>query len=259
MTTATAARPTTPRKPALERTLAMRLAATEYERFTEQLRTLASTDWEAKTACPAWNVQAMVAHVIGMAEMSASVPETIRQMRAARKVDGLFIDALTDLQMRKHVHRSPAELVALSAKVGPKAARGRRRTPGFVRNRSMGQQPVEGTGTVTEAWTMGFLTDVVLTRDTWMHRSDIAQAVGRDMTLTPDHDAVIVADIAAEWAQRHGQPCSLTLTGPAGGSWSWGSAQAATATSYELDAVQFCRILAGRGSGEGLLATPVPF
>lgn len=259
MTTATPVRTTTPRKPALERSLAMRLAATEYERFTDQLRTLTPEDWTAKTVCPAWNVQAMVAHVIGMAEMSASVPETIRQMRAARKVDGLFIDALTDLQMRKHVHRSPAELVALSAEVGPKAAKGRRRTPGFVRNRSMGQQPVESTGTVTEAWTMGFLTDVVLTRDTWMHRSDIAQAVGRDMTLTRDHDGVIVADIAAEWAQRHGQPCSLTLTGPAGGSWTWGSTDELTAPSYELDAVDFCRILAGRGTGEGLLATPVPF
>src|SRR3954465_5001004 len=224
MTAATPMRADTPRKPALERNLAMRLAATEYERFTEQLRTLTPQDWKAKTVCPAWNVQAMVAHVIGMAEMSASVPETVRQMRAAKKAGGLFIDALTDLQMRKHVHRTPAELVALSAKVGPKAARGRRRTPGFVRNRSMGQQPVESTGTVTEAWTMGFLTDVVLTRDTWMHRSDIALAVGRDMNLTADHDGEIVADIVAEWAQRHGQPCSLTLTGPAGGSWTFGTA-----------------------------------
>ena len=258
MTMATTVRTDAPRKPALERGLAMRLAATEYERFTEQLRTLEPADWKAQTACSAWNVQAMVAHVIGMAEMSASMPETVRQMRGAKKAGGLFIDALTDLQMRKHVHRSPADLVALSAKVGPKAARGRRRTPKFVRNRSMGQQPVESTGTVTEAWTMGFLTDVVLTRDTWMHRSDIALAVGRDMVLTPDHDGVIVADIVAEWAQRHGQPCSLTLTGPAGGSWSWGS-PSDTAPSYELDAVEFCRILCGRGTGEGLLATPVPF
>jgi len=255
MTTAIPVRTDGPRKPVLDRSLAMRLAATEYDRFTEQLRRLEPADWKAQTVCSAWDVQAMVAHVIGMAEMSASVPETVRQMRAAKKAGGLFLDALTDLQMRKHVHRTPAELVALSAKVGPKAARGRRRTPGFVRNRSMGQQPVESTGTVTEAWTMGFLTDVVLTRDTWMHRSDIALAVGRDMKLTADHDGAIVADIVAEWAQRHGQPCSLTLTGRAGGSWSWGTG----GPSYELDAVEFCRILCGRAPGEGLLATPVPF
>src|SRR3954465_7393367 len=155
MTTAIPVRTEGPRKPALDRALAMRLAATEYDRFTEQLRALKPEDWQAKTVCPAWDVQAMVAHVIGMAEMSASVPETIRQMRAAKKVDGLFVDALTDLQMRKHVHRTPAELVELSAKIGPKAARGRRRTCGCVRNRSMRDQPVESTGTVTEAWTMG--------------------------------------------------------------------------------------------------------
>jgi hypothetical protein len=29
--------------------------------------------------------------------------------------------------------------------------------------------------------------------------------------------------------------------------------------SYELGAVQFCRIVSGRGSGDGLLAAPVPF
>jgi len=30
-------------------------------------------------------------------------------------------------------------------------------------------------------------------------------------------------------------------------------------TSYELDAVEFCRTLCGRASGDGLLATEVPF
>ncbi|HMC68402.1 MAG TPA: hypothetical protein VKJ07_04540, partial [Mycobacteriales bacterium] len=130
-----------------------------------------------------------------------------------------------------------------------------RRTPGLVRARTLPEQPIEPTGQITERWAMGYLVDVILTRDTWMHRSDIALAVGREMSLTPDHDGVIVADVAAEWAQRHGQPCSLTLTGPAGGSWTFGGG----GPSYELDAVEFCRILSGRGAGDGLIATPVPF
>jgi uncharacterized protein (TIGR03083 family) len=258
MTTAAPVRLTEVRKPALDRAVAMRLAATEYDRFAAQLRTLTPDDWGRPTACSAWDVRAMVAHVIGMAEMSASPVEAIRQMRAVRKADGMFIDALTDLQMRKHVHRSSAELVVLTEKVGPKAAKGRRRTPGFIRGRAMAEQPIEPTGQITERWAMGYLVDVILTRDTWMHRSDIALAVGRDMVLTADHDGVIVADVAAEWAQRHGQPCSLTLTGPAGGSWTFGNGGTG-GPSYELDAVEFCRILSGRGTGEGLLATPVPF
>jgi len=255
MTTVAPVRLTEIRRPVLDRDVAMRLAATEYERFAAQLRTLSPEDWNRPTACSEWDVRAMVAHVIGMAEMSASPVEAVKQMKAARKTDGMVINALTDLQMRKHVHRSPADLVTLAETVGPKAAKGRRRTPGFVRGRTMPEQPIEPTGQITERWTLGYLVDVILTRDTWMHRSDIALAVGRDMQLTADHDAVLVADVAAEWAQRHGQPCSLTLTGPAGGTWTWG----AGGPSYELDAVEFCRILSGRGTGEGLIATPVPF
>jgi hypothetical protein len=75
------------------------------------------------------------------------------------------------------------------------------------------------------------------------------------MTLTADHDGVLVADVAAEWAERHGQPCTLTLTGPAGGTWTWGDG----GESLGLDAVEFCRILSGRGAGDGLLTTRVPF
>jgi hypothetical protein len=88
-----------------------------------------------------------------------------------------------------------------------------------------------------------------------MHRSDIATAIGRQSALTAGRDGTLVADAAAEWAQRHRQPCTLTLTGPAGGHWAW----ATGGPSYELDAVEFCRIVAGRGSGDGLLATRVPF
>jgi uncharacterized protein (TIGR03083 family) len=244
-----------PRKPRLQRDVAMRLAGTEYSRFVEQLRQLAPEDWSRPTGCPDWDVHAMACHVLGLAEMAASPVETVRQMRAARRAGGLFIDALTDLQFRKHEHRSPENLVELLAKVGPKAARGRQRTPAVMRHRSMGEQPVDETGSQTETWTLGYLLDIIMTRDTWMHRSDIAAATGREMTLSPAHDGILVADIAAEWATRHGQPCSLTLTGPAGGSWAFVTG----GQPLQIDAVEFCRVISGRGAGEGLLATRVPF
>ena len=113
-------------------------------------------------------------------------------------------------------------------------------------------QVVQG---VEESWALGFLLDVILTRDTWMHRSDVAEATGTTMTLTPEHDGAIVADVVAEWAGRHGRPYRLTLTGPAGGEWGAGSG----GEEIEMDAVQFCRVLSGRGSGSGLLSTEVPF
>src|SRR6185437_2148252 len=123
-----------------------------------------------------------------------------------------------------------------------------------IRRIRMSDQPVDELGSQTESWRIGYLVDVILTRDTWMHRSDIALATGRAMKLTPEHDGVLVADVAAEWAARHGQPCAVRLTGPAGGSWSFGSGP-----TLEVDAVEFCRVVSGRGSGEGLFATRVPF
>jgi len=105
-----------------------------------------------------------------------------------------------------------------------------------------------------ESWSVGYLLRTILTRDPWMHRTDLSAATGLPMTLTPDHDGVIVDDVVAEWAERHGRPYQLELTGPAGGSWRRGDAELVT-----LDAVEFCRIISGRGVGVGLLATQVPF
>lgn len=237
----------------------MQLAAHEYGLFVAALRELSPEDWSRPTACPAWDVHAMSCHVLGMAEFAASPLEQLRQSRAARKAGGLLIDALTAVQVAKHMSRSPAAVVGRLAVAAPRAAAGRRRTPSLVRRIRLAGQPVEETGTQTESWTLGYLTDVILTRDTWMHRSDIAGATGRPMALTAEHDGVLVADVAAEWAARHGQPCTLTLTGPAGGTWTFAGSTGGDPSALELDAVEFARILAGRGSGSGLLATRVPF
>lgn len=95
-----------------------------------------------------------------------------------------------------------------------------------------------------------------LTRDPWMHRTDIAAATGRSLVLTLDHDGVLVDDVVTEWAQRHRQACTLSLTGPLARSYVFGSGDG---PSYSVDAVQLCRVLSGRGEGEGLLGTRVPF
>jgi uncharacterized protein (TIGR03083 family) len=229
----------------------MRLAADEYDRMVTQLRRLAATDWGRPTDCPAWDVRELVGHTVGMTEMAASFPEQMRQMKAAGKAGGVFIDALTALQVEKHKSDTPDVLVARLAKVGPKAAKGRRRTPGFIRRRPMPE--LQNVGGVDEAWTVGYLVDVILTRDTWMHRVDIARAAGQVVEVTADHDGVLVADVVTEWAGRHGQPCTLTLTGPAGGTWTFGSG----GPQLTEDAVEFCRGLSGRGAPA--LGTEVPF
>jgi hypothetical protein len=189
-----------------------------------------------------------------MAEMAATMRESMRQNWLASRRGGVFIDALTALQVEKHRSRSPQEIVDRMAAIGPRAARARMRTPGFIRGRRMpGDQPA---GDTMEPWTFGYLIDIILTRDPWMHRVDISRAIDRPVVLTPEHDSILVADVVTEWASRHGEACTVILTGSAGGEWSFGNG---SGPRIELDAVEFCRILSGRAPGTGLLSVQVPF
>jgi uncharacterized protein (TIGR03083 family) len=238
----------------------MRLAATEYDRCAEAFRFLSPAQWAAPTDCPAWDVRQMAAHMLGMAEMAASLRENLRQQRKAAKAVAargcLYIDALTQLQVDERAGWTPERITERYAARAAKATAGRRRTPGFVRSRTMPQaQEMNG---VTEPWTLGYLIDVILTRDPWMHRMDIAAATGTPPRLTADHDGVIVADVVAEWAGRHGKDFELTLTGPAGGTWRSG----ANGPSWTLDAVDFCRAISRRPASltlDDLMNTEVPY
>jgi len=241
----------------LDREVATALAATEYQRFADLLELLEPDHWTLPTNCPGWTVRDMAGHCLGMAQMAATVREMIRQQvgstRAAKRSGKPLIDELTDLQVRKNAGLTREELIAAYRRTGPQAATGRRRTPGFVRSRRITDTGPDGNS--QELWEVGYVVDTILTRDPWMHRADIAEATGRPMTLSADHDGVIVDDAVADWAHRHGQPFELTLTGPAGGSWSSGS----DGESITADAVDFCRGLSGRGSTQGLASVFVPF
>ncbi|HEX5908333.1 MAG TPA: maleylpyruvate isomerase family mycothiol-dependent enzyme [Propionibacteriaceae bacterium] len=248
-------------QPAIERPTAMRLAETEYQRVTDAVDALRPEDWTRPTDCTAWNVRQLVAHITGQTNLFSTPLEVMRQMRAAqaRQQPGQpSVDALTGFQVEERQHLGPEELRAELHRVGPRGARGRRRIPGFVRHRRMpGAEIINGE---PESWSFGYLTDVILTRDPWMHRLDLARATTRDPMLTADHDGVIVADVVAEWARRHGQSYRLKLTGPAGGSWSSGVG----GEEIVMDAADFCRVVSGRpapdgGQSWGLLATQVPF
>jgi uncharacterized protein (TIGR03083 family) len=239
----------------------MRLAQTEYQRVTDAVEALRPEDWTRPTECTAWDVRQLVSHIAGQAKLVSTPLEMARQLRAAkarRQGGQALIDALTALQVEERQHLGPEQLRAELRRVGPRAAKGRRRIPGLVR-RWRGPEPEVVNG-VPETWSIGYGTDVIFTRDAWMHRLDLARATGQALVLTADHDGVIVADVVAEWARRHGRPYRLELTGPAGGRWSSGT----DGEEIVMDAADFCRILSGRpgpdnGRPLGLLATQVPF
>ena len=153
---------------------------------------------------------------------------------------------MTARQVEDNASLTTEELVTEVRRLAPRAVRTRRRLPGLVRRQTMQDKD--------EWWTMGYLFDVILTRDPYMHRIDISRATGAPMAATPDHEGVIVDDVVREWADRHGEPYTLELSGPAGGSWQLGEGE-----SLAMDAVEFCRALSGRAPATGLLTTQVPF
>ena len=228
-------------------------AARETARMVAALRELAPQDWTRPTDCPAWDVRVLAGHVLGMTEGFTGLWRMVSMMRAGAKIagDGPLIDGVTAAQVAANAHLGTGELIDRMAAAGPVQARWRARRR-LLRAMPDKEQMPDGT---VEAWRMGFIFDVILTRDTWMHRVDVTRATGRPHELTADHDGRIVADVVGEWARRHGRPFALELTGPAGGTF----LRASGGPELTLDAVEFCRILSGRAAGEGLLARRVPF
>ena len=241
----------------MDRETAMQLAETEYARFLDLLRSLSPEDWSTATECPPWDVRAMAGHTTGMALMATGLRETLRQSVVSKRRGGVPLDALTALQVEEHADLTTRELLDRFAAVGPRAARGRRRAPALVRRMKV-PDPQDVAGRI-ERWTNGYLIDTILTRDPWMHRMDICRATGRAPVLTPDHDGLLVADVVEEWTERHGRPYRLHLAGAAGGSFSRGDG----GPGLTLDAIDFCRLLSGRGAtlpvAHDLLDVAVPF
>jgi uncharacterized protein (TIGR03083 family) len=239
--------------PPLSRHEAAAVAAIENRRFVELVNTLAPEDWSRPTDCPEWDVKAITCHVLGAMEGHVWLPRFIHQYRAGNKIAGdrPAIDGMTQIQVQERSSLTPREIVERLNRVASRAARARARIPGVMRRAPM---KVE-VDSVMETWRVGYLVDVILTRDTWMHRIDTSRATGRPLVLTADHDGRIVADVVAEWARRHGKPFALQLEGPAGGRFT----TADPGEEITLDAIEFCRVVSGRASGTGLLTQGVPF
>jgi uncharacterized protein (TIGR03083 family) len=236
----------------LSRAEAMAFATDEFGRWLDLMRGLTPNEWAAPTECEPWDVRAMTAHVLGATESHSSLREMAHQMRAYRAAkDGPMIDAMTALQIRDRAELTTEDVVAGFERAAPRSVRARRRMPGLVRRMPMKVDPPFN----RDGWRLGYLMDVIYNRDAWMHRVDVSRAIGRDMVLTPEHDGRLIADVVAEWARRHGKSFTLILAGPAGGTYVAGDG----GEYIELDAVEFCRILSGRGQGTGLLSTEVPF
>src|SRR5260370_10295625 len=155
---------------------AAEMAAVELERFLRLLESLAPVDWDQPTACPLWNVRQVVAHVTGAAASYASFTQFKRQtspfvQRPYRKVGFSLLDALNQIQVDDRRAATPADLRTALRDVGPRAIATRKRLPAIVRAVRL---PLPLLGLVP----LGYLTDLIYTRDMWMHRLHICGPPG---------------------------------------------------------------------------------
>ncbi|MBV8982444.1 MAG: maleylpyruvate isomerase family mycothiol-dependent enzyme [Acidimicrobiia bacterium] len=232
----------------------MALADTEYQRFAGVLGQLQGDDWTKQTVNTDWNVKQLVAHVLGFAEGNASFLVFLKAQRqgakrAKQKGYDHFVHGMNEVQVEERERLSTAELVEGWRQAWPKALKGRRRFPPFMRPLPLDFGPVIGKKPMGS-----YLMDVVYTRDTWMHRIDICRAVGLDPVLTPEHDGRLVADMVAEWTRLYELNLTLHLEGPAGGTYVSGDGS----EQLTLDAVEWIWILSGRGTGTGVLEKELP-
>jgi uncharacterized protein (TIGR03083 family) len=237
---------------------AMRLTAVENERLHALLRSLDDQQWTAATDCTGWTVRDVAVHVIASAQGQASPVEFARQVIAGRRLTdeiggSHWVDGLNEAQLRARTGWTPAMLPDAWQRHSAAALRARRRMPAPVR--ALPLLPI-GTGLgVHIGWQpLRYLFDIGFTRDGWTHRIDIARAAGVAPELSAEHDGRIIADIVAEWSRRHGRPYTLTLTGPAGGTFRAGDG----GEPQTVDAVEFVRILSGRADGPGILRHKLP-
>lgn len=234
----------------------MPLARDSYRRLVDRVAALGPDDWGRPTPCEGWTVRDLAGHVLGSMRAAARLRETASQQRAVRKraasTGEQEVDAMTAIQIERTAHLTEQELIReLHSLVDP-AVRGRSRLPGFVRRRAGFHVKM---GTVDERWDLDYFLGCILTRDAWLHRIDLADALDEDPVLD-DVDRRIVADVAVEWARRQRRPVDLVLTGPAGGHLVAGDG----GDVLEMDAIEFCRVVSGRRSHpHPLMAQEVPF
>ncbi|HZW43586.1 MAG TPA: maleylpyruvate isomerase family mycothiol-dependent enzyme [Dermatophilaceae bacterium] len=237
----------------INRTEARGLASAEFEKFAALAASLSPAEWTTDTDCVGWDVRKMVLHVLGSADAQASPLVFLHQLRRGlplnKQIDSHhWVDGLNELQIRERADLADAEVIAQLQAVGAKATNGRFGTPLPLRytpvpfGAPIGWKPVN------------YLLEVGFTRDVWAHRIDIHAVIGRPMELDPAHDGRLVADIVGEWAELHGQPFALHLTGTAGGTFSRGD----DGEFVEMDALDFIRTLSGRLPGAGVMRHPLP-
>lgn len=230
--------------PALAHDEAGMMAREELQRFLALVETLSGDDWEQPTDCTEWNVRDILAHQAGAYAGFTSWSEFRRQITARPAAGQMQVDALNKRQLADRAGRTPVDLIGELRTVGPKAIRTRQRLPWPLRKLTIPLGPPLGTIPIE------YLTDLIYTRDTWMHRADISRATGRAFLQTAEHDGRVIALVVRDLARTlkdtlRGRTVVFDLGGAAGGRYRIG-AMAEPTVIVKMDVVDFNRLASGR-------------
>jgi uncharacterized protein (TIGR03083 family) len=234
------------------------LAHTEVQRFVDLLMLLDEADWDKPTACALWSVRDIAAHQASHVGLGSGVWGFLSQLNPLllapfllRGMSGL--DALNQAQVDRRRNLPIAEVIAELRDGTPPSIESRQRTNPLAYLIHVPVSPLKFVSLDT-------LLHVILVRDMWMHRHDIAAATGKPFVQTAIHDGPIVEQAvrdAARYAVRKLPDIALTLTlrGASGGTWQFGTG---TPVQLTMDATDFMRRTSERASIDetfGLMAS----
>jgi uncharacterized protein (TIGR03083 family) len=230
------------------------LATRELERTLSVVANLRREDWERPTACTAWDVRELVAHLAGACAGYASWSEFRRQYLRNPYIReaSMSIDGINRRQVEDRAGATPQQLIDELRMAGPKAIRVRQRIPWPLRALRVPFGPPLGFAPV------GYLTDVIYIRDMWMHRLDICRATGQPFVQSPGHDGRIVALVVRDLNRNlqkmlAGQAVLFVLDGPAGGVFRVG-ARVSEKAAIRMDVLDFNLLASGRLSPNDAIA-----
>lgn len=209
------------------------------------LGTLSTDEWLLPTECSGWNVRDIIAHEIGNAEITLDSDLMAQRLRegAARYPERYRLDAMNEMAVDAWRDRPAGELVTEFTRLWQQVIETLPDVPQSAREQTFDTGYPEA-----PPLPLGYILDVILVRDMWMHRIDICRATGRAFQ-NHEHDRGVIEqvlrDLDDQWA---GSPIVLDLTGAVAGDWQIG-ADGAVAT-VQVDAVEFMRNLSGRTDPE---------